>query len=267
MGKREDNRKLKLCILAKIKENKKILFGAFSDSISKKSKVEAWKQVTSYAHSLGGIPAEKDFTYVRDIWWPNIRKTAITRKDNITRTGTGGGADCKLTDVDEEVLTIIGKDSASICGLDVLESMEEVLSSEQYEPELILIEETSVASRNLPTESVPSTSTCQPAECEKPPSSSTYTTKSSEISLGTSRTSDFRRNPQKKADFDNASLYRKKLELTVSILEKENYLKSLEILKLEKELMVQNSRFTKDLVFEETTLIIDSETLFSQDRT
>lgn len=119
-----------------------------------------------------------------------------TRKDNITRTGTGGGADCKLTDVDEEVLTIIGKDSASICGLDVQESLEEILSSEQYEPELILIEETSVASRNLPTESVPSTSTCQPAEYEKPPSSSTYTTKTSEIPLGTSRTSDFRRNPQ-----------------------------------------------------------------------
>jgi hypothetical protein len=35
MGKLDDQRKLKLCVLNKIKENKRVLFGAFCDTLSK----------------------------------------------------------------------------------------------------------------------------------------------------------------------------------------------------------------------------------------
>jgi hypothetical protein len=74
MGKRDDQRKLKLCVLNKIKENKRVLFGAFCDTLSKADKCKAWKEINDYALSLGLVPANKEWTYIRDVWWPNVRK-------------------------------------------------------------------------------------------------------------------------------------------------------------------------------------------------
>jgi hypothetical protein len=51
MGKRDDQGKLKLCILNKIKENKRVLFGA-------------WKEINDYALSLGLVPSNKEWTYM-----------------------------------------------------------------------------------------------------------------------------------------------------------------------------------------------------------
>lgn len=74
MGKREENRKIKLCVLTKIKDKKKLLFGAFSNHITKDIKMNEWRSISDYAKSIGVIPQNKEWSYLRDVWWPNVRK-------------------------------------------------------------------------------------------------------------------------------------------------------------------------------------------------
>lgn len=83
MSKRVEQRKLKLCVLHKIKENKRMLFGAFSASLTKQNKMEIWKQVNSYAQSIGAIPQTKEWSYLRDVWWPNVRKATMVSFNTI----------------------------------------------------------------------------------------------------------------------------------------------------------------------------------------
>jgi hypothetical protein len=67
MGKLDDQRKLKICVLNKIKENKRVLFGASCDTLSKADKCKAWKEINGYALSLGLVPSNKEWTYIRDV--------------------------------------------------------------------------------------------------------------------------------------------------------------------------------------------------------
>lgn len=67
----------KMQFLNKIKENKHILFGAFSEKLKKQNKVEKWKEMSLLAHSICLVPADKDWTYVRDTVWQNLKKTAM----------------------------------------------------------------------------------------------------------------------------------------------------------------------------------------------
>ncbi|CAH1114879.1 unnamed protein product [Psylliodes chrysocephalus] len=108
--------------LNKIKENIDILFGAFSDKQRKQDKIEKWKEMAIMAQSICLLPTDKDWTYVRDTMWQNLNKTAMLKIDNAKKTGTGGMG--MLTEVDNMVLEIIGKESPVICGLGVAESFE-----------------------------------------------------------------------------------------------------------------------------------------------
>lgn len=76
-GKREEQRKLKLCVLEKIKRNKHIIFGQFSSTLTKYTKGKAWQEIGEYAKSIGVIPDGKQWTYIRDVWWPNVRKLSV----------------------------------------------------------------------------------------------------------------------------------------------------------------------------------------------
>ena len=81
MGKRDEQRKLKMSVLARIKADKGILFGAFSQHVTKIAKIERWKLIYNHAQSLGLVPPTKDWTYagdsiklfyfVRNIFWPS----------------------------------------------------------------------------------------------------------------------------------------------------------------------------------------------------
>ena len=77
MGKRDEQRKLKMSVLARIKADKGILFGAFSQHVTKIAKIERWKLIYNHAQSLGLVPPTKDWTYVRDVWWPNVKKATM----------------------------------------------------------------------------------------------------------------------------------------------------------------------------------------------
>lgn len=72
MGKRDDKRKLKLCVLQKIRAQKAVLFGAFSSKLTKQNKAEAWQNINTFAQSLGVVDASREWSYVRDVWWPNV---------------------------------------------------------------------------------------------------------------------------------------------------------------------------------------------------
>ncbi|KAL1493886.1 hypothetical protein ABEB36_009570 [Hypothenemus hampei] len=181
----------KMQFLTKIRENKDILFGAFSEKLRKQDKIEKWKEMAMVAQSICLLPADKDWTYVRDTIWQNLKKTAMLKIDNAKKTGTGGMG--TLTEVDNMVLSIIGKESPVICGLGVAESF------------------------------------------EKPQDQS---------SKGGKR----KRVTDKNASTDNESAIKEeKLTLQVEYLKLKNYRTKLEILKLEKELQLPMSEFTKSL--------------------
>ncbi|KAL1492338.1 hypothetical protein ABEB36_010678 [Hypothenemus hampei] len=118
-NKRDENRKQKLYILQKIKEKKSVLFGAFSDTLTKKDKQNAWEEVCTYGKSIGVIASNKNGTYLRDTWWPNLRKTTVEKIDNARQTGSGGGIGKIIDEVDSTVRDIIGKESPVIRGLGV----------------------------------------------------------------------------------------------------------------------------------------------------
>lgn len=63
-----------LSVLRKILEEKEILFGAFSTTITKTLKQSKWCEIRDLCVSCGLITHDKDWTYIRDTTWPNIRK-------------------------------------------------------------------------------------------------------------------------------------------------------------------------------------------------
>lgn len=76
-NKREDQRKLKLCVLDSIREQKDVLFGPFSTTLTKEMRNKAWIVIGEYAKSIGALPSGKEPLYVRDVWWPNVRKMSM----------------------------------------------------------------------------------------------------------------------------------------------------------------------------------------------
>lgn len=76
-NKREEQRKIKLCVLDSIREQKEVLFGPFSATLTKEKRNKAWTSIGEYAKSIGALPNGKDSLYVRDVWWPNVRKMSM----------------------------------------------------------------------------------------------------------------------------------------------------------------------------------------------
>ncbi|XP_068081812.1 uncharacterized protein [Anabrus simplex] len=77
MGKRNDNNVRKESFLKKVLELKGQLFGAFSLTVTKDSKRQAWMELRDYAVAIGLVTADKDHTYVRDATWPNMRSRTV----------------------------------------------------------------------------------------------------------------------------------------------------------------------------------------------
>lgn len=70
----------KIMILNEIYANKKILFGAFSEKLTKQSKEEEWVKINDLAKSVGLIKDGKPKTYARDVLWQNMRRAAFVSK-------------------------------------------------------------------------------------------------------------------------------------------------------------------------------------------
>ena len=94
--------------------------------MSNDDKRKAWISIFENlrAHNVE-LTSKKDWTYFRDVSWPNLRRYSMDKRDRTNKTGEGGGKKAKLTEVDELVLDIIGRDSAVVHGLQVEETWHE----------------------------------------------------------------------------------------------------------------------------------------------
>jgi len=54
-----------------------MLFGAFTASLTKEVKGEMWKEIVDECERFHGFKVGKDWQYVRDTIWPNIRNYTV----------------------------------------------------------------------------------------------------------------------------------------------------------------------------------------------
>ncbi|KAI5723864.1 hypothetical protein M8J76_011996 [Diaphorina citri] len=111
----------KILVLEKIEEAKHILFGKFNPTLTRQTKQDKWKEVFGKCQMLG-LFLDKEFTYLRDVFFPNLKKTTMAKIDRSRSTGTGGGKDAKLTEIDNKILDIIGRETPGVVGLPVEET-------------------------------------------------------------------------------------------------------------------------------------------------
>ncbi len=68
----------KLYLLSIIRDKKDILWGSFDNTNSRALKRQAWTDIFSAAVSIGfPMPKNADYTYIRDVFWPNIRRPVM----------------------------------------------------------------------------------------------------------------------------------------------------------------------------------------------
>lgn len=103
-----DKEKSRVRVLELIRSQRETLFGAFSPSLTKIDKSNAWESITDEAKQLGLITSNKTAVYMRDVYWQNLRKRTLKKMDDYRKTGSAGGKDAKLDDIDHVVLDIIG---------------------------------------------------------------------------------------------------------------------------------------------------------------
>lgn len=109
--------------LTKIREHKDVIFGKFSDLITREKKLEMWKAIVDVLkHHNVQLASEKEVGYFRDSVWPNMKRYTLEKRDRKRRTGEGGGTATKFTRVDELVLDIIGENSPQVSGLNINET-------------------------------------------------------------------------------------------------------------------------------------------------
>lgn len=109
----------KLFFLKLIKQHKKVLFEKLSNDVTAAKKKETWISIIEACRSNGFeiVPENKDWSYVRDHTWPNIKNYSMQKIDGNKKTGAAGGRSQKLKPIDELVLDIIGKESPIVAGI------------------------------------------------------------------------------------------------------------------------------------------------------
>lgn len=100
----------KLLLAQLVRENKTIVLAPFSSTVTKKAKQQAWENILS---QMNGAGANVDsIKTLRDVIWANIRRSTIRKVSESKKTGAGGSR--QLSELDETVLDILGRESANL---------------------------------------------------------------------------------------------------------------------------------------------------------
>lgn len=99
----------KLLLAQLVRENKTIVLAPFS-TVTKKAKQKAWESILS---QINGVGANVDnIKTLRDVIWANIRRSTIKKVSDSKKTCAGGSG--QLSELDETVLDILGRESANL---------------------------------------------------------------------------------------------------------------------------------------------------------
>ena len=100
----------KLLLVQLVKEHKLIVLAPFSSTVTKKVKQEAWEKIH---RQLNGVGANIDSAKtLRDVLWANIRRATLKKVSESKKTGAGGSGE--LTELDETVLDVLGRESTNL---------------------------------------------------------------------------------------------------------------------------------------------------------
>jgi len=99
----------KLLLTQLVRENKTMVLAPFSSTVTKKAKQHARENILS---QMNGVGANVDsIKTLRDVIWANIRRSTIKKVSVSKKTGAGGSG--QLSELDETVLDILGRESAN----------------------------------------------------------------------------------------------------------------------------------------------------------
>ena len=105
---------LKLLFAQEVRERKEVLFKPLGGHITKKLKDSNWEEIRLKLISSGAVI--KDVPTLRDVEWYNLKKSSQTKYRNSLKSGAAGS---KLTELDECVMDVLGRQSANVMGLNL----------------------------------------------------------------------------------------------------------------------------------------------------
>ena len=124
----------KLLFLNLVKEKKDIIFGKFSDEITRETKLQAWKDIVEQLKVYVKLAADKEVSYFRDTVWPNLKRYTMEKRDKRKKTGESGGSAIRWSETDSAVLNIICADTAAVVGLQTTETWQQESAKENMSP-------------------------------------------------------------------------------------------------------------------------------------
>ncbi|XP_065676028.1 uncharacterized protein LOC136092204 isoform X2 [Hydra vulgaris] len=107
------SKELKMLLAIKIRENKEVLLGKLSPSITMRHRNRIWEDIMSHLNSLGA--KIEDINQLRNREWDYLRK-ATMQKFAKSLTGAAGR---QLTELDNVVLDILDRKSINVFGINV----------------------------------------------------------------------------------------------------------------------------------------------------
>jgi len=102
----------KIALAKLVRENKNVLVGKFSPSVTQKKRDQKWTEIFTHLTELGAV--FEDVSSLRFTAYPNLSKATKKKRDLAKSTGQGPP---NYSELDEIILDIIGRDSAAATGI------------------------------------------------------------------------------------------------------------------------------------------------------
>jgi hypothetical protein len=258
----------KITLLQCIKEKSDILLGNFTKKADKDEQVKEWKNLHEYAQEIGLVASGRAWNYTRDKFWDALKTEHIQK---ITQA-RNKNQEPKLNEADELIIEILEGDQGSTrqrklypsLSQESVASTQYSVSSTSYQPQVAEqnpkprepIKRGRVGIETTGSSKVRVINIQLPAE-DSPKLNYSTTQKSffGDEPQGAKRMRLACKNDKNEDDdddddieeLDDDELAQKKLRLEVKNLILNNYKAKLEIFKLEKELHMPRSKFSKDV--------------------